>query len=176
MKQYVAAKKLVVVPHSTFHRLAAEVGDPMADGSRKLTLINMTARCGSTLLCQMLNTVPKCRAMSEPWAFNHAHAHYNNGDISMSELRLLVRSIMRLQCKPENDTEIKQIMIKVCTLTCPIFPMLSEMFPEANYIFNTRNLPGTMASYMQIVNSIPWIAKLIEFCTCRGRDRMKYGQ
>jgi hypothetical protein len=101
----------VVVPISTFHRLASEVGDPTVD--RKLTLINMTARCGSTLLCQLVNTVPKVRAMSEPWAFNHAHAHYIAGRITMDELRLLVRSIMRLQCKRENDTEIEQIMIKV---------------------------------------------------------------
>ena len=49
IKQYLAAKKLVVIPHSTLHRLAAEVGDPI---DRKLTIINMTCRCGSTLLCQ----------------------------------------------------------------------------------------------------------------------------
>ena len=49
IKQYLAAKKLVVIPHSTFHRLAAEAGDP---ADRKLTIINMTCRCGSTLLCQ----------------------------------------------------------------------------------------------------------------------------
>ncbi len=167
MKQYLTAKKLVVIPHSSFHRLAAEVGDPMADGRCKLTLINMTARCGSTLLCQMLNVVPKCRVMSEPWVFNQAHQHYINGDISMSELRLLVRSTMRLLCKPENDTQTEHIIIKVCTLTCPIFPMLSEMFPDANYIFNTRNLASTMASYMQIINTIPWMAKVIEFFTGR---------
>ena len=54
IKQYLAAKKLVVIPHSTLHRLAAEVGDPT---DRKLTLINMTCRCGSTLLCQGLYSV-----------------------------------------------------------------------------------------------------------------------
>ena len=49
IKQYLTAKKLVVIPHSTLHRLAEEIGDPI---DRKLTIINMTCRCGSTLLCQ----------------------------------------------------------------------------------------------------------------------------
>ena len=49
IKQYLAAKKLVVIPHSTLHRLAVEVGHPT---DIKLTIINMTCRCGSTLLCQ----------------------------------------------------------------------------------------------------------------------------
>ena len=47
----------------------------------------------------------------------------------------------------------------------PIFPMLIEMYPNAKYIFNTRIPMGTMASYAQIVNHIPIIAKLVELLT-----------
>ena len=41
----------------------------------------------------------------------------------------------------------------------PLFPMISEMYPDATYMFNTRLPVGTMASYAQIVNHIPIIAK-----------------
>ena len=50
--QFFAAKKLVIMPHYSFNRLSAEVGDP---SDRRLTFVNMTARCGSTLLGQMIN-------------------------------------------------------------------------------------------------------------------------
>ena len=51
--QFFAAKKLVIMPHHSFNRLSAEVGDP---SDRRLTFVNMTARCGSTLLGQGSNS------------------------------------------------------------------------------------------------------------------------
>ena len=54
--QFLAAKKLVILPHRSFNRLAAEGGDP---ADRKVTFVNMTARCGSTLLGQMISRTPK---------------------------------------------------------------------------------------------------------------------
>ena len=42
-------------------RLAEEVGDP----ALPVAMVNMTTRCGSTLLVQMMNRVPGTRAMSE---------------------------------------------------------------------------------------------------------------
>ena len=47
----------------------------------------------------------------------------------------------------------------------PLFPMLSELYPDATYMFNTRLPVGTMASYAQIVNHIPIMAKLVELLT-----------
>ena len=60
----------------------------------------------------MINTVPRVRTMSEPWSFNHLHAHYVNGKIEYEELRRLVHSAVRLQCKRERGTEIDHILIK----------------------------------------------------------------
>ena len=53
----------------------------------KVTFVNMTARCGSTLLGQMISRTPKAFVMSEPWAWMHLHGHYVGGDISMAEYR-----------------------------------------------------------------------------------------
>ena len=46
---FVAANKLVFLPIKHFHRLAEESGDPFRN-NLKISMIHMTARCGSTLL------------------------------------------------------------------------------------------------------------------------------
>jgi len=42
-------RRLIVVPLTTFHRLAEQIGDPQGE----LILMFNTARCGSTLLTQV---------------------------------------------------------------------------------------------------------------------------
>ena len=42
-------QRLIVVPLSTFHRLAEEIGDPQGE----LIFLFNTSRCGSTLLTQV---------------------------------------------------------------------------------------------------------------------------
>ena len=133
--QLLKANRLVIMPHSSFNRLASEVGDPPAN--KRLTFVNMTSRCGSTLLSQMISRTPKSLTMSEPWSFVHIHGHYNEGLISLAEYRRLLRSTVRLLCKPEKNRDVAHIFIKTTALMSPAFPMLKEMFPRAVYIFNT---------------------------------------
>lgn len=45
------------------------------------------------------------RAISEPWSLLYAQGHHADGDISDDEYKRMVRSIVRLQCKPEHDRE-----------------------------------------------------------------------
>ena len=47
---FINAKYLIVLPIDSFNRLAEEAGDPIAKHGCKITIIHMTARCGSTLL------------------------------------------------------------------------------------------------------------------------------
>ena len=47
---FINAKYLIVLPIDSFNRLAEEAGDPIAKHGAKITIIHMTARCGSTLL------------------------------------------------------------------------------------------------------------------------------
>jgi len=44
--------RLIVVPLSTFHRMAEKIGDPRGE----LIFLFITARCGSTLLTQVKQT------------------------------------------------------------------------------------------------------------------------
>ena len=150
--QFFAAKKLVIMPHYSFNRLSAEVGDP---SDRRLTFVNMTARCGSTLLSQMISRTDKARTMSEPWSLVHVHGLFNMKKISMLEYRRLLRSVVRLQCKRERDREVEHIFIKTTMFMAPAFPLLMELFPKAKYIFNTRQWVPSVESYMQLAQFMP---------------------
>ena len=152
--QLLKANRLVIMPHTSFNRLAAEVGDPK---NKKLSFVNMTARCGSTLLSQMISRTPKSHTMSEPWSFVHLHGHYNQGLISLAEYKRLLRSTVRLLCKPEKNRDVEHIFIKTTALMSPAFPMLKEWFPRAKYIFNTRRFKPTVESMMQLAHGLPAI-------------------
>ena len=51
---FIAAEKLIFLPLKHFHRLASENGNPFNNNIR-ITMIHMTARCGSTLLGRRSN-------------------------------------------------------------------------------------------------------------------------
>ena len=133
--------------HSSFNRLGAEVGDPV---NLKLTFVNMTGRCGSTLLSQMIARTPKTHTMSEPWSLVHIHGHFNQRLISMAEYKRLLRNVVRLLCKPSMKQEVEHIFIKTTMLMSPAFPMLKDMFPKATFIFNTRRFKPSLESAMKL--------------------------
>jgi len=49
--QRLLCRRLIVVPLTTFHRLAEQIGDPQGE----LIFVFNTTRCGSTLLAQVNN-------------------------------------------------------------------------------------------------------------------------
>ena len=58
-------RRLIVVPLSTFHRLAQHIGDPAG----QLVILLNTSRCGSTLLTQvhqMLAVITSLQSSSTP--------------------------------------------------------------------------------------------------------------
>ena len=145
------------MPHSSFNRLAAEIDDLKEN---KVTFVNMTGRCGSTLLSQIMSKIPKTRSISEPWVLVHIHRHFRCGLISMPEYKRLARSAVRLLCKRGVSQDIERIFIKTQTHNSPIFPTLKELFPNAKFIFNTRNFKATFESLMQLGLGVPLITFL----------------
>lgn len=158
--QFLMAKKLVILPLESLHMLAEEVGDPRAD---RLLFVGNTARCGTTLLCQMLarlDEAEKVLVLSEPWSFVHIHGHYNMGRVSWDETNRLLRSAIRLQCKPDGleQENKKAIVIKFATPCTPILKMLKEeLFPQAKMIFMTRHPKPSNQSFISIMESFPYV-------------------
>ena len=70
--------------------------------------------------------------------------------------RRLLRSAVRLQCKPEKSRgAVEHIFVKTVMYMSPAFPMLREMFPAAKFVFNTRGFKSTVESMMQLVKFQP---------------------
>ncbi len=154
MTQFIASEQLVLMPLTSLYKLADKVGDPTKDG-RKVAILGMTARCGSTFVAQMMARVPNCRVMSEPFTFVHAHAHYMQGHYSEEEYKRLLRSIMWVQCKKENEADVKQIMIKMNNYAQATFPLLKKLCPNVRQMFVTRQIKPSTKSYCKIVDLLP---------------------
>lgn len=140
------AKKLVIMPHHAFHRLAEKLGDP----EHKVTVINMTGRCGSTLLGQMLGRLPKTRILSEPWPLIHLCEMSQDGLISMDQLDDLLKSGMRVLFKREPGTDIDHMVLKLPPMCGNLFGHFHRLFPKFNLVFNTRHPVQTLQSFNKI--------------------------
>ena len=69
-KKLTYCRRLLLVPLTSFHKMADLVGDPASP----LVFLANTSRCGSTLLTQMLEFTGQCVTISEP-DFIHCLAH-----------------------------------------------------------------------------------------------------
>lgn len=136
MSQYKEAKRLIILPIPSFHRLAEEEIGPF---KVPVTAINMTARCGSTLLCQMLSKVPKVKVLAEPFSLTYLHELMNNEMITKEENERLLRSAVRILCKLDKAEQVEHIIIKLTPLNAPQCKIMHQIF-DKNFelVFNTR--------------------------------------
>ena len=141
---FIAARKIVILDINHFHRLAEIRGDPFEKDHLNVTIIHMTTRCGSTLLGQVLERVPRTKVMSEPKPFAYVANMYMTGKISYAEYQHLLESTFRIQCKKEKG--IDPIVMEWVPFASPTIPFLKEKYPDINLIFNTRNLKETHGS------------------------------
>ncbi len=161
------AKKLVIIPIKSFHRLADELGDPKVP----VAMTAMTTRCGSTLLTQMLNRVPGVRTMSEPWATVNIHELRSMGLVTPEESRKLIKSAIRLHCKIEPDSDVSQIFLKMTALNGPQFVDFGQLFPQFKFFFNTRHPVPSLKSLKTVVSTMK--ADLYILLGIRWRELVK---
>ena len=62
---FLNAEQLAIVPLHHLHTLASQSVN-LLEPNLQIAVIHMTGRCGSTLLCQMLEKVPSTLVLSEP--------------------------------------------------------------------------------------------------------------
>ena len=97
------------MPIESFHRLAGEIGEP----KMPVGVVNMTARCGPTLLAQMANRIPNTRSMSEPWATTNIDDLRGRGVISEQESKALLKSAFQVHCKVTLGEKLDFILVKL---------------------------------------------------------------
>ena len=127
---------------NSYVQVSDEVGDPEG----QVIILGNTARCGSTLLCQMFSKIPNTRVMSEPWALAHLHSMFQRDKIGTEENRRLIRAVIRVQLKGSSEGITDLTLVKFPPFNLPQMRLIKELFPSFKFIFNTRDLPASLNS------------------------------
>ena len=161
-QQYVKAEYLLIAPRDVIEKLAVEIGDP----KEKVTWLDMTGRCGSTLVCAMLSNVPNVRALSEPWVLVHAQKLYVQGSLTIKEYKNLLQVIIRILCKPNLERTDSHVFVK-STLHCnPQTELIKELYPDFKFMFITRHMMQTTQSWKKVFTTFsPYLLNSQRFIT-----------
>lgn len=159
--QFLMAQQLIIMPLWALNQLADELPTPGGDGKEVIVLAN-TARCGSTLLCQMFNNLPNTRSMSEPWALCKAHTYYVRGKISNEDgnYERLIKSILTLQCKDEKSRDVKRIFLKPPVWCTSQFPLMKKVCPGIKPVFITRHPKPSVVSFYKMATGPVFVESL----------------
>ena len=91
MALFFNAQEVLITTVDWLERLAAELSD---DGRVKVTWLSNTGRCGSTLLTQILESVPNTVCVSEPEAVFNIAVLARAGRINSKLKRALLQSVI----------------------------------------------------------------------------------
>jgi len=159
LAQHLFAEKLVIMPIESFHKLADQTGDPKVP----VTILSNMSRCGSTLICQMLSTVPRVRVMSEPWALLNLQERYSRGQFTKDGYKRLLVSLLRMQCKKENQVDITHILLKPLFCCIPQIEDIRNLLPQVQHIFLFRKPMAAIRSFVKVAEGFSPIYKMLHF-------------
>ena len=145
--QFDHCRKVIKMPIKYFYVLAAKIGRP----SMPVIWISQTGRCGSTLLCQLLEKVPGTLIMSEPDALMHIDLMRHMKVVLETEIDNLFQDTVKVLCKPRPRTE--RICIKTRGACISWMNHLSKSFPDFKQIFLYWNCKATISSYLAVLSS-----------------------
>lgn len=131
--QFKHAKKLIYLPLESFHKIADLIGRPKG----KITFVNNTARCGSTVLVQMFEQAELCRCLSENDALNMISYHDRRHPKKV--ILRIFESVVRLLCKPHKGIEYESYILKTTAPGIFLTGMMREQFPDSKILFMYRN-------------------------------------
>ena len=128
--QFFLAKELIIIPLWSFIKLANQGVSP---NDVDIIIFFNSARCGSTLACQMFNKLPKTRfdfffkflimdnllsvllfrSLSEPWILTNANVTMSYRELSYN-FEDVIRAGILLQCKQSVENPFERVVLKPC--------------------------------------------------------------
>ena len=147
--QFCRAKYVIRMSIESFHGLAEKIGDP----SLPVIWVSNTGRCGSTMLCQVFESAPGTIVMSEPDVISNISLQTNDG-LGESERENVLRSAIRVLCKPKPGTE--RFVVKTRSVSTALMMDITKLFPYIKQIFMYRNCFETLLSFMAMSASMPY--------------------
>lgn len=141
--QFALAVRVIRLPLQAMLRLASQLQLEPPD----VLLLSNTTRCGSMLLCDMLESVPGMRVLREPDALTCLLALTG---IPLDSQRALVRAVVRMLCKPDRGgratgaaeggaPERRRVAIKPRGHCIKLLQLLADAVPGCRHLFLYRD-------------------------------------
>lgn len=111
-------------------------------------LVFHISRCGSTLLTQMLATLPQCVALSEPPIIDSLLYHYQQGILDRLHCISLLRGVARALGQ-RRSAQQQHLVIKLDCWHLQHLDVLREAFPEVPALFLYRQPLQVVASHQR---------------------------
>jgi len=163
--QYRNAVRLFAVPYATFLELAQRLA-PV----RRLIMVYMTGRCGSTLLSHALNQLDAVVSLSEPTPpaqFAYLKPAYQGRE---RQLSTLLDATMRFVCKAPPGKQATTYAVKPPIETLQAFDLFHSCFPNARNLFLYRDAVGWVSSMFRHLRIAWWPPTMtLEQVLARGR-------
>ncbi len=160
--QHKRAERVIVVPKWSIVRLLEETGYANSYKER-LIFLGMTARCGSTLLCQIFHETQSCIAYSEPGLPNDLHIFANtmaSRNCESENTKKYIKYAFMLLCKPVQDRDTVAHIMKFQPGCSPYIRYLQVLFPDSRALFIYRDVRSAFRSYLKIVPTLPIVVVL----------------
>ncbi len=150
--QMVTGEYIIVMPMKTFLSLSEKLGSV----DSKLTFLHNTARCGGTLVSNILEHTGCVVAWNEPRVLNNVVRQLNH-TWNRKTSKQVLQATLRMLAKPysEIDSSVAKYVIKVCVTTAPYWRMLHEAAPGATHIFLYRDLNAAAQSVARVSPAVP---------------------
>ena len=105
--QFEASEELIILPLWSLIQLSKSMPK-----TNDIIMLFNSARCGSTLACQMFYKLPKTKSMSEPWIGTNLNTVLISGQLNCHDVNALVKACIYLQCKQSIKEPFERIIFK----------------------------------------------------------------
>ena len=150
--QIVVGEYIIVMPLSALLRLSEKLSDIGPD----TVFLHNTARCGGTLVSNMLEHTGRVIAWNEPRVVDNVLRHANhtwNRKTSQSVLRATIKMLTKPYCGFEEAPSA--YVIKLCAIYGSCWRLLRKAAPGATNLFLYRNLNAAALSTGRILPMVP---------------------
>jgi hypothetical protein len=151
-----SVERVIAVPWQEAEALAESL--PEAECIGPVLLIQMTGRCGSTVLAKALGWLDAgCQSVSEPDFFAHVHEMLEQGLCSREEavraLRAAVLMLVHQRRRAHPDKPVIVIKNRTLAATWRHCDLMPEALPEVKQLFQWRNVEDVIGSFVVATES-----------------------
>ncbi len=158
-------KYIITMSLQTFFHLSGKLGKV----DSKLVFLPNTARCGGSLVTNILEHTGSVVGWNEPRVLDNVARQLNHAWNRETSKRVL-QATLRMLAKPYTgiDLSVAKHVIKTCVMIAPHWRMIHETAPNATHLFIYRDLNSAAQSMARISSAVS--PSIISYITALTRN------